>query len=211
MLGWLKGIVGWVFSGVDDLWNKIVSVLQVMQSYVDGWIVQIIKDINSVYQWAWNLIQSVERFANTVYTVITTWATIQFNRIMAWVGGLWNQLYGYAQGILVWASKYIAQIYADISSWLSRLENWIIQDIWTPLYNLISGALRWIETSGAWVLYLLTHPDQLALILGRYILASWLNLGKKYSGILGRWLVHSMLNLSSDIAGVLEDIIAGIL
>lgn len=211
MFGWLNSILGWASSGLDDLWRKVVSVFQVIYSYVDGWIVQIVKDINSVYQWVWGLIQAVEKFAQSIYTVVVSWAVVQFNKIMAWVGNLWNQLYGYAQGIVTWAARLINNVIGYFTGWITSLENWVLRDIWDPLWNFISGAIRWIQTEGAWVFYLLTHPDQLALILGRYILAAWMNLGRRYAGPLGRWMIHTMLSMSGEVAGILEDFIAGIL
>lgn len=211
MFGWLNSLFGWATSGLDDLWHKVISVFQVIYSYIDGWINQIIGDINSVYQWVWGLIQAVERFAQSIYTAVTSWAIKTFNGIIAWVGNLWNQLYSYAKGILAWASQWVARIYSDFTGWIRQLENWVIQDIWSPLYNFISGALRWIQTEGAWAFYLVTHPDQLALILGRYILAAWMNLGRRYAGPLGRWMIHTMLSMSGEVAGILEDFIAGIL
>lgn len=211
MFGWLNSIWGWAFSGLDDLWHKAVAVFQAIYSYVDGWINQIVRDINSVYQWTWGLIQAVERMAQSVYTIVVQWAEKQLANLAAWISRLWSSLYSFVQNIIVWASRLIDQIYNDVRSWISGIVSWVLQNIWNPLYNLISGALRWISHEGAWVLYLLTHPDQLALLLGRYILGAWLSLGRKYAGPMGRWLIHTMLSMSGEVAGVLEDIIANIL
>lgn len=211
MFGWLNSLLGWASSGLDDLWKKVISIFKTVYSYIDGWINQIIKDINSVYQYVWSLYQAGERFAQSIYTAVVSWGVKQFNSIVSWASKLWSQLYSFIQSVIVWAAKEIAQVRAYIDSYLSNLVNWILKNIWDPLYNFISGAVKWIETYGTWAIYLLTHPDQLALILGRYILASWLGLGKKYAGLFGRWLVHGMLSLTSDVAGILEDIIAGIL
>ena len=211
MFGWLNSILGWASSGLDDLWHKVISVFQVIYSYVDNLVGQIIRDINSVYQWTWGLIQAVERMAQSIYTIVTQWAIHQLVAIEAWVGRLWNSLYGYVQSIVAWTSQWVARIYADVTGWFRGLEAWILQNIWNPLYNLVTGALRWIGREGAWVLYLLTHPDQLALLLGRYILSSWIGLSRKYAGPVGRWMVHSLLSISGDLAGILEDFIAGIL
>jgi hypothetical protein len=211
MFGWLNSILGWASSGLDDLWKKVISVFQVIYSYVDGWINQLIKDINSVYQWTWSLIQSVERLAQSIYTIVVNWVINNLVSLEAWVGRLWNSLYSYAQGIAAWTSGWISRIYSDVTGWISGLENWVLRDIWDPLYNFISGALRWIAREGAWVFYLLTHPDQLALLLGRYILGAWMNLGRRYAGPMGRWMIHTLMSLSGDLAGILEDFIAGIL
>lgn len=211
MGGWLNGLLGWAIGGIDDLWKKAVAVFQAIYSYVNGWFNSIIGDINAAYQWTWNLIQVTEKYAYSIYTAVTSWAVNQFNSIVAYISRLYDQAISYAQSIAAWATGWINRIYSDVTGWINGLERWVINSIWNPLYNLISGALQWIGTSGAWVLYLLTHPDQLALILGRYILAAWLGLGRKYAGPIGRWMVHSLMSMSGEIAGVLEDFIAGIL
>lgn len=211
MLGWLKGIWGWASSGLDDLWHKFLGVLTAVYSYVDAWFNQLIADINSVWQWLSSFVSEIERWVISVSTAIEHWAIGVFNDITAWVGRLYAGLLNWINGILVWVSQWIDRIYRDVTGWIAQLESWIIQDIWNPLYNFISGAVRWIEIEGAWVFYLLTHPDQLALLLGRYILSSWIGLGHRYAKPVARWMVHTMLSAASEVGGILEDFIAGIL
>jgi phage-related protein len=211
MFGWLKSAWNWAFSGVDDLWHKAISVFQTLLSYVNSWIDQFTSDIFQTWQYINSLVNSVERWVQSIQTALTYLIDSLYNQLIAWVDRQIASVANYIGSVAAWATGWINRIYNDVRSWLTSLENWVINSIWTPLYNLISGALRWIQTNGAWVLYLLTHPDQLALILGRYILASWLNLGRKYAKPAALWIVHSMISAAGDVAGLMEDFITSIL
>jgi hypothetical protein len=211
MLGWLNSIFSWAFSGLDDLWKKVVGVFQTILSWTQNYINQVIGDINGVWQWITNAIAIIERWVGATYTAVTHWVENLYTQLIAWIGREVTSILNFINSVMAWTSQWIARIYNDVRSWLSSLEAWVIANIWAPLYNLVSGALRWIETEGKWVLYLLTHPDQLALILGRYILSSWMGLGHKYAKPVARWMIHTMISAAGETAGILEDFIAGIL
>lgn len=211
MLNWLKSVWGWTTSGLDDLWHKIVSVIQAIYSYIDGWINQVVND----FGWLWNTIngwiQAIEKWVGEIETFVLNYANTLYNYIVSWVSRLINDAYNYVAGWVKWLSDWVNRIVAYFTSWINSVVNWVLRNIWDPLYNLISGALQWIQREGAWVFYMITHPDQLALLLARYILGAWISLGKRYAGVVARWVVHGMMEAAGDIAGILEDFIAGIL
>jgi predicted PurR-regulated permease PerM len=211
MFGWLNGLLSWGISGLDDLWKKVISIFQSIVSYVDNLIGQVVVDINSVWQWLGNYVTEMNAFVNSVYTSLLNFAVTSLSNLQKWVSELWSELRNEITATQAWATSWINRIYHDVTGWINQVENWVSQDIWAPLYNLVTGALRWISTEGTWVLYLLTHPDQLALVLGRYVLSSWLSLGHKYAKPVARWMLHSMLSVADDAVGVIEDFIAGIL
>lgn len=211
MFGWLGSILGWSVSGVDDLWHKVVQVIQAVYSWAAGEIGQVIADINSVYQWAYTTAVSTEQWVASEYTAFNALVDSVYNTLTSWVKSLIASAYGYTRAVLSWAGQQISRLYADVRSWIGGVEAWVLGSIWNPLYNLVSGTLQWIGREGAWAIYMLTHPDQLSLLLGRYILTSWSRLGHRYAGAVGRWLVHGMLSMTDEVAGIIEDIIAGIL
>lgn len=211
MLNWLISIGGWSVGGVADLWRKVVSVVQVIYSYVDGWINQLVNDVS----WLWNtfnsMIQAVENWVGQIETYVLNYANQLYNDVTSWVSRIVNDIYNDIGSSVKWLTDWVNRVVSFFTSWINSVTNWVISNIWNPLYNLISGALQWIGNEGAWVYYLITHPDQLSLILARYLLGTWVSLGKKYAGIAARWMVHGMMDAAGDIAGILEDFIAGIL
>lgn len=211
MFGWLTGVLGWTISGVDDLWKKVIAVIQSVVSYIDSYVNQLIGDINSVWQWLNTFVTQINKFIDSVYTSIYNWALKSLTNVTNWVNGLYNTLRTSVIGVVSWVTSWIDRIYSDITGYIQQLENWVLKNIWDPLYNSISGIVHWIDTYGVWVVYLLTNPDQLALLLGRYILGAWLSLGHKYARPIAQWLGHALLSMAGDVAGVLEDIIADIL
>jgi len=211
MLGWLKSLWNWGISGIDDLWRKFLSVIQSVYSFIDGWI-------NSVVAWAnqlWNdftqFAASVVGWVNGLIQWIQGWVIRLYNDVEQWVSSLWNQLYQYIQDVYHWILGQVANLIQMIENVWSSIVNWVIQNIWDPLYNFISGVYQWVVTNGYWMFYLLTHPDQLAKLLGEYILREWINLSKKYAGVVGRWLVHSMLSAGHDVGDIIASVIASII
>lgn len=211
MLNWLKGVLHWTVSGVEDLWNKIVSVIQAVYSYIDAWVNQIVSD----FSWLWNTfagwINTIESWVSQVESYILGYIGTMYNDISSWVSRLIDDVYAYIGRGLQWLTDWVNRIVGYFTAWLNSLANWVITNIWDPLYNSITGIIRWIENEGAWVFYMITHPDQLAILLGKYILGAWVSLGRKYAGVTARWLLHGMMAAADDIAGIIEDFIAGIL
>lgn len=211
MLNWLKSLGNWAIGGLDDLWNKIVSVVQAVYSYIDAWVNSIVGD----FSWLWNTfsgwINSLEKWVGEIETFVLNYANTLYNDVTSWVGRIWNDLYGFITGSIKWLSDWVNRIVGFFTGWINSVVNWVIRNIWDPLYNSISGVIHWIENEGAWVFYMITHPDQLALLLGRYILAAWIGLGRRYAGAVARWVIHGMIAAAGDVAGILEDFIAGIL
>lgn len=211
MLAWLSGLLGWAIGGTDDLWKKVVSVFQTVVSYIDSSVSQLIGDVNSVWQWLNTFVGQVDKLVDSVYTSIYNWSVRSFANITSWVNNIYGTLRGAISDTVAWTTAWIDRIYKDVTGWIGDLETWVLRDIWDPLYKSLAGAVQWIGTYGSWTVYLLSHPEQLALILGRYILGSWLNLGHKYAKPVARWMLHSMMSAAGDVAGLLEDFIAGIL
>lgn len=211
MFGWLRSLWNWTIGGIDDLWNKFVSIIQAVYSYVDAWINQLVNDFSFLWNTFTGWINTLERWVGEIETFILNYAYTLYNDVTSWVGRIWNDLWNYIDNGLKWLSSWVDNVVGYFTSWIDRLTNWVISNIWNPLYNAISGALRWIGHEGAWVFYIITHPDQLALLLARYLLGAWVSLGRRYAGAFARWVIHGMIAAAGDVAGILEDFIAGIL
>ena len=211
MLNWLKSLGGWVVGGVEDLWNKVVAIVQAVYSYIDAWINNVVGDFTWLYNVFSSWVSSIERWVGDIETFVLNYANTLYNDVTSWVARLYNDVWNYIRSGLQWLSDWVNRIVGYFTGWINSVVNWVIRNIWNPLYNYVSGILRWIENEGAWVFYMITHPDQLALLLARYILGAWISLGRRYAGAVARWVVHGMIAAAGDIAGILEDFIAGIL
>jgi hypothetical protein len=211
MFGWLKNAFNWGIGGLKDLWNKAVQLIMVVYSYVDGWVNALLSDINSLYQWASGFINAVQRWVFQLYTSLSNWVTKIYGDFERWVSGLYGELKGDILGIIRWITQQLNNVVNWALAQLNRLEKWVLDNIWNPLYNAVRGAVDWITKYGYWAYYMVTHPDQLALIVGKYILGAWIGLGRRYAGVFGRWMVHTMIRAGHDVAGILEDVIASII
>lgn len=211
MPGWLNSLLNWGIGGVKDLWNKVINVVSVVYSYVDGLFNAAISDINAVYKWISHLVGSVENWTISLYNSLSGWVNRIYGDFQRWVSGLWSDLISDLNGVIRWATQQLNNLVGWALAQLNRLVQWVIQNIWNPLYNAISGAINWIGREGYWAYYMVTHPDQLAAFIAKWVFASWVGLGRRYSSAMGRWLMHTMLAAAHDVAGILEDILASII
>lgn len=211
MLGWLRSLWNWGISGIDDLWRKVLSIFQAVYSYIDSWITAVANYLGQLWHDFIAFVNSVVKWVNSVTLALENWVIKLYHDVESWVSGLFTQLYNYAVGLYHWALSQLDKLGNLIQYVWNQLLSWVINNIWDPLYNFISGAYKWITTNGYYVFYLLTHPDKLAQLLGSYLLREWLNLSRKYGGAVGRWLVHSMLGMGSEIVGLFADMLAKII
>ncbi len=190
---WLTGAITAVYSFfnglIDQLWKSL--------SWLDSVINRYVSDIYKAIQAAWNAVQWV--------------ITVGIPRLAKWAENEIAKAYNYAVGIYHWALSELGRLEKWALSQLNKLVDWILRNIWDPLWNSLQRLIRWVEREGAYVYYLLTHPDQLALLIGKYILASWMNLASKYGRVVARWLLHNMLSDGKWLANFLENIISSLL
>ncbi len=190
---WLTGAITAVYSFfnglIDQLWKSL--------SWLDSVINRYVSDIYKAIQAAWNAVQWV--------------ITVGIPRLAKWAENEIAKAYNYAVGIYHWALSELGRLEKWALSQLNKLVDWILRNIWDPLWNGLQRLIRWVEREGAYVYYLLTHPDRLALLIGKYILASWMNLASKYGRVVARWLLHNMLSDGKWLANFLENIISSLL
>jgi len=211
VINWLKGLFGKAFSGLDDLYHYVLSLFQYVYSYIDAYVQSVwqgVLDAWNYIQWVYNTAIS---YAVQLYNMIRYVIDVEINAVEQWVSSLFSAAYDYIRGIINWVQSLINQIEAWIGQELQGLANWVLNSIWSPLYNYISGVVDWVTKYGYWVYYILTHPDELAKILGRYILGSIFNLGRQYSRVVARWLIHSTLSAGHEIGDILDTVISSLM
>lgn len=211
MLNWLRSLYGDAISGIDYLKRWVLDIFQTIYSYLDNLVNAIWQDITYVYQYLQSLYNYVINTLDNFYNTFLNLVYQSIRDLQAWVTRLMNDIYLFADQIINWTQSLINSIYSWVGQQLANLANWAIANIWDPLYNAINGALNWIYKYGYYMFWLLTHPDQLALLLAKYILAAWYQLGRQYAGAIGRFLLYSMVRAGSEVGGILSDILASII
>ena len=189
---WLTGAISAVYTYFDGLINQLEDALNWLENHIN----QYIKDIEQAISAAWNAVQ----------WVITT----GIPQAVKWLENEIAKAYNYAVGLYHWALSELQRLENWALGELNKLVQWILHNVWDPLWNGIQRAINWIEKEGAYAYYLLTHPDQLALLIGKYILASWMGLATKYGKLVARWILHNMLSDGTWLANFLENVISSL-
>lgn len=189
---WLTGAISAVYSYFDHLINQLEDALNWLERQIN----QYISDIERAISDAWNAVQWVIR--------------VGIPQAVKWLENEIAKAYNYAVGLYHWALSELQRLENWALGELEKLYQWVLKNVWDPLWNAIQNVVRWVEKEGAYVYYLLTHPDQLAALLGKYLLASWMGLASRYGKVFARWLLHNMLHDTPWVANLLEDIISSL-
>lgn len=211
MINWILGIWRQITGDINSVIRWITSTIAAVYSFIsrefdaayhaalDAW-----NFADSLFKQAWAYIVSVYNFARSIVDVI-------IHNVIVWVQRIWNDLYNYAHGVYETLVSWVDFLRHAIAVGLDDLRSWVINDVWNPLFNGLRDAINWITHEGAFVYYLLTHPDKLAALLGRYLWSAYLSLLKTFGKVIGQWLLHSMRDLAGPFFDILETILSGII
>lgn len=211
MFNWLSNAWQWVTGIPNSVSQWVTGLLATLYTYVANWI-------NAVYvallEWANALngfINEVLNWAESSVGALWKWVGDQVTYLINWAYGLYLNAVTYIEQVLGWAESEVGKLYAWIAGLIDGVYQWIIDNIWNPLFGEILGILRWIATVGAYMYNLLTNPELLLEFLGHYLLLSWMVLVQKFAVPFFKWLMHVMLSMAEPIGTILEDIISAIL
>lgn len=207
------GVINTILNGISNLWNYVKSLLASLNSVItwaDGWFDDIWNTITGLYtyiydglvndlNYAFSLYIALVNWSDNTVAGIYVWATKELNSISSAVNGWVNTLIRYIDDVETWAAQQLAAM-------LLYIYNTYIAPIW----NAVQGAINWIGTYGAFILNLLTHPELLAELLGKYLLSVWSTLATQYALPFFKWFVASAMSYVPDITSILEDIISNL-
>lgn len=211
MLSFIAGIGNAITGAINDVKNWILRLIQAVYSFIDGEIDALGREILDVYNEAIALGRSVEQYAVSIYTVLSSVITTGLHDVISWASNALNTLSSIVNAAIHDIEAGLDDVRNRILQAYHDIESWVMQNIWDPLWNFITTAIHWIENEGAFVYDLLTHPDKLVKLIASYIWQEWLTLLKTYAAPIGRWLLHSMIGLAGDLIDVFETIIAALL
>ena len=210
MLNWLKDIYNGARGILSDIEKWIVGALNVMYSYFENLISQVWSGLQSLANAINRLVGQLEQSLYNLYS-LAQW--IITKAIPDLASRAWNELtrlWKFAQWVYDQAVQELDLLRRWALAELNKLLQWVIDHVFTPLWTLITSAIKWIEKEGAYVYYLLTHPDKLATLLAQYVLGQVMNLGRRFAKPFIKWLVHNMVNEIPTVSSVIEDIIASL-
>jgi hypothetical protein len=210
MLNWLRDIYNGGKGVLSDIEKWLAGAINAVYSYFDSLISQIWTGLQRLANAINSLISKLEQSLYSLYTLTQWIITKAIPQLANWAWTELGRLRDYAIGIYHWAISELARLEAWAQSELNKVIQWVIHHIWDPLWTAITTAIRWIEREGAFVYYLLTHPDKLAAILAQYVLGHWMNLGKRFARPFVRWIVHNTIAEVPTISSIIEDILASL-
>ena len=210
MFGWLKDLYNGANGVLSTIERWIVGALNAVYSYFSGLVSQLWSGLQNLANAIDRYVKYLEQAIYSIYTLAQWIITKGIPQLANWALNELSKLYDYARSVYRWAVSELARLEKWAQGELNKVIQWVIHHIWEPLYNAVTNAIRWIEREGAFVYYLLTHPDKLAALLAQYVLSQWMNLGKRFAKPFVRWLVHNIIAEVPMVANVIEDIIASL-
>lgn len=211
MFGWLTNLFSNPITDIKAAWKWITGAITAVYSYFNNLIDQLNNALNWLDSVVSRYVNDIWRVLNSAWNLLQWVITVGIPQLARWAENKLAEAYNYAVGIYHWAVSELQKLASWAESKLAELANWVLKNVWDPLWNGLQRIIRWVENEGAYVYYLLTHPEQLALLIGKYILASWMGLASKYGRAVARWILHNMLSDAKWLANLLEDVISSLL
>lgn len=210
MFSWLKSLYNGAVGKLSDIEKWIMGALNAVYSYFSGLVSQVWTGLQALGSAIDGYINQLWSSFSSLYTLVQYILTKSIPNVISWAVGELNKVRSYAIGVYNWAISQLGKLASWTQSLISDAIQWVLKNVWDPLWNDITGALKWIANEGAYVYYLLTHPDVFAKIAGEYILSQWINWGKRFAKPFVNWLLHNMLSELPTVGSVIEDIIASL-
>lgn len=212
MLDWIAGFIGrWagtVDNAVRDLVHWAVHALASVVYAVFGLVGDAWRGMLGAGEW---LAGNIGAFAGEVSSWI--WHIIRkiVPFLAAWITRVWNDLLRLLRAVEAWAWREIRAVEQLAVRLVDDVRQWAYRDIWLPL----TAAADWLRTHliqwGYTAWWYVTHPAQLAALLGDP-LVDWLEANSwSVARRLGSFTLALVLHNTRRLASTVEDIVAAIL
>lgn len=208
---WVKGGWDFAFGSVKQLYQWVLTMVAQLYDYVNSWVQWLQDAINNAVNYAANLAFGMEQWAQSWFTYIVAWTTQTFAQMTAWVLGLVNNLWAWVQAAWEFAHWVYSYLYGLMQAWISQFVQWVLRNIWDPLYKMITGSFDYLMQWINFLLQYITHPELLADLIGAYLLKTWLVLAKRYAAPLIQWWMRNMMSLAGEFMDIIESVLSSIL
>jgi hypothetical protein len=180
------GVYNDVFTFVGAAWQKFYAAIGLVWRYANQYLIQaalwIIHLVTVTIPVLW--VHMLAGVANAI-----NWATTLYNRAVAFANALW----------------------LDVLQRIANVITWVTNTIWAPLKAAVeqvaSDLLKW----GYYAYQLVTHPDQLAVILLDALIAAAEAAFWRIAAPAGAFALKLVMANAARFAQLIETIIAGAL
>lgn len=207
------GAIDSILNSIKSLWAYVRAIPTAIDSvitWVNKLISSIENDFNQLYVYIAAQAKSDLAYALSLYQALSNYAVGLWNDLYAWTANELTQVYNWASGLINQVIGYLGNLEDWVGSQISGLISWINNNIVGPIWNALQMVVGWVTTYGAFVVNLLTHPDQLAALIGKYVLVAWRGLGAQFAKPFFSWFLASAISLGTDLSGILEDVISSL-
>lgn len=182
LYAFLHGVFGAVGNGWRDFWNNAVALWAGMRRFT-----------SAVYQkFIWvlrHIVPYLEDYIKWVRTILTR-ALEAAARLL---------------------SEAIQALYHQVLIFLDQLRKWAINEIWNPLFKVLTTAMHWITHEGSIVWNYFTHLASFAQLLMPWLIAelervAW-DAGKKLGTFFFSLIIHNIVRF----ANLMESIVDAVL
>lgn len=185
----IASVMSWVNDAVNAIWRGITAVWHGITGVWSSTISFVVSTADAIYRW----------FDHLIHT------------ISDWVLSLVNQLWQFIQGVYTWALNQINALWKYVFQFSRDIYSWVLRNIWDPLYHDYQDAVNWATQQFNQVWQYIEHPEMLASLIGRYLLASGIQLAERFAVPVTRWIVRSMRSMAGEVFDLLESVISSII
>lgn len=211
MLNFFKHALGFVFSGLSDLWRNVLSVIHSVYSVLQS-------SVHWLYHWALNsvnhaieLARAMGRdLANSILFALQ-WAEHAISDVESWVDKLVGYLKTTIDDVYHWAINAYLYLEKAISKYVAELYSWMVNNIWNPIWARLTSLESWATKYINYLWNVVTHPQILAEMLIAYLFSFWLQLLAKYAKPVIAYMLGHWKSVIGPLFHVIEDIITSVL
>lgn len=211
MLGLIRRLWHDIVGDIKAVTHWVLKLIAAVYSYFDRVISRLWHAATDLWKALVAFSKSIRKWAVGVWHTILWIVDKVIPRVTKWVLRIFNDVLSYAVKVYKWALKWIDWLINAIRKAVNDITRWVIAHIWNPLFNAITTAWHWITHEGFYIFDLVTHPDKLIKVLGKWLWQSWLDLIRQFARPIAKWLLREMVRMPDELANVLDILISSIL
>lgn len=202
-----------ILNAITSIWNYLKSIPKAFASVItwaENGFDNLVRDVEDLYIDIVTYAQQDINYAYGLYKILVSYIQGEFSDLYNWALNNYLDVLHYAEDVYTYAINSFINLEKWASNEIGDVISWVERDVIDPFLDAIDGLLNWIDTYGAFMLNLLTHPELLAELIAKYLLGAWLSLGRQFAVPFFKWFYHSAMSYAPDFADILEEIISSL-
>lgn len=203
-----QSVFGRISDTIRNWVNDLINGVYGFFHYINGLVRAAWSDLANATYW---FVRNFESFAYWVYAKL--WLLIR--SIVPAIINEYRTLYNAAV-------RYVSDVYNTVSGWfndalhyaehlVNGVIDWVIKNVWNPLYKLTTDLFNWIKDKGETLWYYLSHPDALAELIFGSLLTILEREAWAVADRLGKFAIALVAKNLRQFAMLIEDILNAIL